>query len=184
MPSLTSNELPEGYDLETIRAEWIGRVVASSRGRYPVEYDPIRRYCHMTGDTNPLFLDPEVAAAGPHGGVVVPPPMVPYFAGKGPWPRQERSGDSPGFTYGVPTPGGRGINLSTVWEYPQPVLVGDRLHAQTQITDIFVKAIRLDPCAVWIVTETQIWNQRDELVARGTNTVLAHRAPAAAESAP
>ena len=166
------------YDVEAVRNEWVGRVVAASEGRYPVEHDPIRRYCHMIGDTNPLFLDPQFAAAGPHGAVVVPPSLVPYFAGKGPWPKTPRPDrQAPSWTYGIPTPGDRGINMSTVWEYPAPVRVGDRLRAETRVSDVFCKAIRLDPEAVWIVTETDIWNQDGILVARGTNTVLSHRAP-------
>ena len=50
------------YDIEAVRAEWIGRKTPLYHGRYPVEYDPIRRYCHMVEDDNPLFLDPEYAA--------------------------------------------------------------------------------------------------------------------------
>src|SRR5581483_1958309 len=102
------------YDVESVRAEWVGRVVATSTGRYPVEYDAIRRYCHMTGDTNPLFLDREAAAAGPYGEIIVPPPMIPNFAVNGTWPRKEKAcgedgtaakAKRPGFTYGIPTPG-------------------------------------------------------------------------------
>lgn len=166
------------YDIEAVRAEWVGRVVAESTGRYPVEYDSIRRYCHMTRDTNPLFLDPEAAATSPYGTVIVPPPMIPNFAGNGTWPRREKpTGKRPGFTYGVPTPGKLGIMMNIAWKYLAPVRVGDRLRAQTVITDVYVKPIKLDPLAVWIVTRTDIWNQHDELVAEGTNTVLSHRSP-------
>jgi acyl dehydratase len=166
------------YDIESIRQEWVGRVVASSTGRYPVEYDAIRRYCHMVRDTNPLFLDREAAAAGPYGEIIVPPPMIPNFAGNGTWPRKEKSsGKRPGFTHGIPTPGSLGIMMNIAWKYLAPVRVGDHLHAQTVIADVFCKAIKLDPLAVWIVTRTDIFNQHDELVAQGTNTVLTHRSP-------
>jgi len=174
------------YDVESVRAEWVGRVVATSTGRYPVEYDAIRRYCHMTGDTNPLFLDREAAAAGPYGEIIVPPPMIPNFAGNGTWPRKEKAcgedgtaakAKRPGFTYGIPTPGKLGIMMNIAWKYLGPVRVGDHLHGQTVITDVFLKPIKLDPLAVWIVTRTDIWNQHDELVAEGTNTVLSHRSP-------
>jgi hypothetical protein len=40
-----------------------------------------------------------------------------------------------------------------------------------------MKPIKLDPHAVWIITEIRILNQRDELVAVGDNTVLVHRSP-------
>ena len=158
----------DGYDIEAVRREWIGRVVASSQGRYPVEHDPIRRWCHMVGDTNPLHLDPDA-------GVVVPVPLVAYFAGAGPWPPRERTG--PGFTYGIPTPGDRGINLGTSWDYLEPVRVGDRLRAEVNVTDVYLKPIRLDPLAVWIVTTTEI-SRDDTVVMRITNTVVVHRSPA------
>jgi acyl dehydratase len=153
--------------------------VATSRGRYPVEYDPIRRYCHMIGDTNPLHLDPATAAAGPHGDVIVPLPLVAYFAGNGPWP--PRDGPTPatgGFTYGVPTPGDRGINMGVSWDYLEPVRIGDRLRAEVRVVDLYVKPIRLDPQAVWIVTETRLIRHDDVPVALVRNTLLVHRNPA------
>jgi hypothetical protein len=45
------------------------------------------------------------------------------------------------------------------------------------LADIFEKSIRLDPKAVWIVTQNRIYNQDDELVATNTNTLLTHRRP-------
>ena len=171
------------FDVAAVRSQWVDRVVSRSAGRYPVEYDPIRRYCHMVGDTNPLFLDRAAAAAGPYGEVICPGPLIPYFAGNGPWPRRRAHTDpGPRFTLGVPTPGDRGINMTTSWDYLVPVRVGDQLTAQVRIADVFVKAIRLDPEAVWIVSETDVENQHAALVARGRNTVLVHRAPADAAS--
>ncbi len=74
---MTSRIHPDDYDVDAVRAEWTGQVISTSEARYPVEHDPIRRHCHMVGDNNPLFLDPEAAARGPHGAVVVPPSMLP-----------------------------------------------------------------------------------------------------------
>jgi acyl dehydratase len=166
----------DDYDIEVVRSEWIGLVVDSSEGRYPVEYDPIRRYCNMIHDDNPLYLDLEVARQGPYGAVIAPGPLLPYFAGGGPWPRTPKTGERrPGWTYGVPTPGDRGINLEVSWEYRQPVRVGDRLSSETRIADIFVKPIKIDPRAVCIVTESRLTNQRDEVVAACRNSVLVHR---------
>jgi acyl dehydratase len=166
----------DDYDIEVVRSEWIGSVVDSSEGRYPVEYDPIRRYCNMIHDDNPLYLDLEVARHGPYGAVIAPGPLLPYFAGGGPWPRKPKTGARrPGWTYGVPTPGDRGINLEVSWEYRQPVRVGDRLSSEARIADIFFKPIRIDPRAVCIVTESRLTNQRDEVVAACRNSVLVHR---------
>jgi len=160
-------------------------------GRYPVEDDPIRRHCHRTGDTNPLYLDPEFAAsAGPYGEVIVPPSILPlYFASNGPWPRRPQTARNvrpadepaperrPAFTLGVPTPGDRGINMGTEWEFVRPIRVGEHLRAERTVTDVFVKAIKLDACAVWIVSETCIFAEPDDRVAVFRNTTLVHRSP-------
>ncbi len=161
------------YDLEAVRSEWIGRTGPKLRGRYPVEYDAIRRHCHMVEDDNPLFLDPDYAATSPWGGVIAPPVMVDYFAGDGAWPPTE----APSINRDVPTRGDRMINLNTTWEYLLPARVGDWLSRQVKIVDVYEKGIRLDPRAVWIVTETSITNQNGKVVAVGRNTLLTHRTP-------
>jgi hypothetical protein len=181
---------PDAYDLAAVRLEWLGKVIGRGSGKYPVEHDPIRRHCHMAGDANPLFSDPNFARdQGPYGVVIVPPSRLPlYFAGRGPWPR--RSNDEPGarndaakpaaqprFTLGVPTPGNRGINMATAWDYFQPIRVGDHLTSVLSIIDIFIKAIKLDDQAVWIVSQTQFFNQDQVEVARWRNTTLVHRSP-------
>jgi hypothetical protein len=43
--------------------------------------------------------------------------------------------------------------------------------------DVYEKPIRLDPKAIWIVTENTIRNQDGEVVAIGRNTLLTHRSP-------
>jgi acyl dehydratase len=184
MPKAVEGE----YDIEAVRAEWIGKKTPRTHGRYPVEYDPIRRHCHMVEDENPLFLDPNFAKETSHGGVIAPPVLAGYFAGDGAWPPtggptqgQRRTGEQiepEGSIIGdVPTRGERLINMNVAWEYFAPVRIGDELSSETVLADIFEKSIRLDPKAVWIVTERRIYNQRDELVATNTNTLLTHRRP-------
>ncbi|MCP3993019.1 MAG: MaoC family dehydratase, partial [Actinomycetia bacterium] len=38
--------------------------------------DNIRHYAHGIGDDNPMWCDPDYAAAGPHGTIVAPPSFV------------------------------------------------------------------------------------------------------------
>ena len=177
-----NNIHPDDYDLDAVRAQWIGKLISEAHGRYPVEYDPIRRHCHMVGDLNPAFLDPEAVRSGPHGDVVVPPSMLlTYFAGQGPWPPTASAGTDPEnsgvFSFGVPTPGDRGINMEVAWEFIEPVRVGDHLRLELRIADVFQKPISLDPHAVWIITETSFFNQTDKVVAKWRNTMLLHRSP-------
>ncbi|MXX79426.1 MAG: MaoC family dehydratase [Chloroflexi bacterium] len=168
------------YDIESVRGEWVGRKSPVVRGRYPVEYDSIRRHCHMVEDTNPLFLDPEYGAQSEWGAVIAPPVMTRYFAGAGVWPPTSDEGVT--LMRQVPTRGERNINLNTEWEYLQPAKVGDHLSTQTEVIDIYEKSIKLDPRAVWIKTEMRITNQDGELVAVGTNTLCTHRTPEQVES--
>ncbi|MFK7977536.1 MAG: MaoC family dehydratase N-terminal domain-containing protein [Halioglobus sp.] len=177
---------PLDYDVKTVCEQWKGRLVGDSKGRFPVEYDPIRRHCHMLGDLNPAFLDPEIANAGPHGSVVVPPSMLPtYFASGGPWPLPElpnTDSDRPIFTFGVPTPGDRGINMEVEWLFPEPIRIGDQLRMELRIADVFIKPIKLDDHAVWIVSESSFFNQHERVVAVWRNTVLVHRSPEQVEA--
>jgi len=173
---------PDDYDIHAVREEWVGKLISEARGRYPVEFDAIRRHCHMVGDLNPAFLDPQVAAEGPYGAVIVPPSMLPtYFASEGPWPPTQSAGTDPEnaavFSFGVPTPGDRGINMEVQWEFLAPVRVGDQLRLELRIADVFKKPIKLDPDAIWIITETTFFNQHSDEVAKWRNTMLIHRSP-------
>ncbi len=163
-----------GYDIEAVRRKYIGFETAKARGRYPVEYDAIRRHCHMVDDNNPLFLDPEYAKTTAHGAVLCPPSgwLALYFASLGPWP----AAFEPLFPI-VPTPGKRIVNMSQEVEWHCHIKAGDHLSVRRRIADVYQKAISIDPEAVWIVAEAFIENQDDELVCVVRNTMLTHRTP-------
>ncbi|MCX6022977.1 MAG: MaoC family dehydratase N-terminal domain-containing protein [Chloroflexi bacterium] len=153
----------------------IGSESAPVPSRYPVEYDSIRRYCHMTGDDNPLYLDPEYAATTKYGAVIAPPFFIRNMSGPGPWPKQAPGQE--GRLPVVPTAGKRTINLTTEVELFEPVKVGDRITRFERIADIYIKAIRLDPKAFWVVTETIYQNQERTTVMVQRNIGLRHRSP-------
>ncbi|MGK2964012.1 MAG: FAS1-like dehydratase domain-containing protein [Tepidiformaceae bacterium] len=171
------------FDIEKIRAEFVGRKGKRVDANYPVEHDPIRRHEHMCYGLNPLFLDPEYGKNSKYGANIAPGVMADYFAGGGPpvWPSWG-GGDIATMKRGepeldIPTLGNRAINLNTTWEFLKPIKVGDVLWCQPVIADVYVKPIRMDPKAVWSVNELQIFNQDDELVAISRNTGLTHRSP-------
>ena len=167
--------MAQGYDIEKVRAEYIGKETPPIRGRYPVEHDPIRRYCHMIDDPNPLFLDPEYGKRTRYGGTICPPSgwLAMYLAGFGPWPPTFEP-----LLPIVPTPGRRFVNMAMETEHLRPIRVGDRLSSRKRIVDIYQKGVSLDPEAVWIVAETIITNQEDEVACIVRNTYLVHRTPA------
>ncbi len=148
----------------------IGMETKPVQGRYPVEYDPIRRYCHMMNDDNPLYLDPAYAKKAGYRDVVCPPLLVGYFAGAGIWPPVQQEGPRLRAIPGVGPPYAAAmprssINMATEWEFLKPVIVGDRLSSKNRIADVYMKAIKRDPEALWPVTENIISNQNGEGVA-------------------
>ncbi len=164
----------DDYDIGAVRRKYIGYETAETRGRYPVEHDPIRRHCHMVEDTNPLFLDPEYAKNTKYGAVICPPSgwLAMYFASLGPWPAVFEP-----FLPIVPTPGKRIVNMSQEVEWLAPIKVGDHLSVRRRIVDVYQKPTSIDPEAVWIVSDSIITNQRGETVCVVRNTMLTHRTP-------
>ncbi|HXG36044.1 MAG TPA: MaoC family dehydratase N-terminal domain-containing protein [Dehalococcoidia bacterium] len=162
------------YDIDAVRRQYVGKEFARSRGRYPVEYDPIRRHCHMVEDRNPLFLDPDYAARSRHGAVICPPSgwLAMYFASLGPWPPVFEP-----LVPVVPAPGKRIVNMGQEVEWFDVIRVGDHLSVVRRIIDVYQKAISIDPEAVWVVTESVISNQRDQVICSVRNTLLFHRTP-------
>ena len=71
-PANPTRRLTPEQILEQAR-QLIGVETEPIEALYPIEYEPIRRYCHAAGDSNPLFLDPEYARATAYGAVLCPP---------------------------------------------------------------------------------------------------------------
>ena len=156
---------PPAYDIKAIKRQWQGHETPLAWGRYPVEYEPIRRACHMLDDANPMYIEEGVC----------PPVMVDYFASLGAWPPREY--DIIGLVRQIPTPGDRLINLSQDMEWFLRVRVGERLGVRHKVTSINLRGTRLDPLCVWIKTETTVVNEREEVVAIRSNQILVHRTP-------
>ena len=98
----------------------------------------IRHLVEAVGDTNPIYTDPELAAASVHGGIVAPPTMLqawvmhgidgPQRVGDGPYEKMNELLFSRGFTSVV------GTNSEQVYHrYLRP---GDQLTMRTVIDSI------------------------------------------------
>jgi hypothetical protein len=151
------------YDVEAVRRRWEGYETPLAWGRYPIEHDPIRRWCHMVDDLSPRYLERGEC----------PPVMVDYFASAGPWPPAEL--DIIALIRTIPTPGDRLVNLGHEFEWFRAVGVGDRLGARHRVLAIELRATKLDPLSVWIRTETTIVDQHERLVAKRLNQIMVHR---------
>jgi len=167
------------YDFNKVREECVGKESVTVQARYPVEYEPIRRYCQMVDCANPLFLDPEYGKKSKYGEVICPPAMACILSVAGAMPNSWPPADPPqqplGILKEIPVMGSAVINMSQDLEFFKPVRVGDRLSSKDKVVDIYKKSIRLDPEAIWVVTETTIKNQDEEVVCTVRNLVLSHR---------
>jgi acyl dehydratase len=160
-----------------IAKKLIGKETKLHTESYPVEYEPIRRWCQMSECDNPLFLDPEYAKKTKHGEVVCPPFSLQIFGHKMPgyFPPPPPAED---VTSGIPsTPGSSVLFLGSDWEFFKPVKVGDRLSAKDRLADFKLKAIRFDPKARWIRRDSIYYNQNGEKVAVSSLLWALRRSP-------
>jgi len=157
----------------------IGRETEPVRFPYPIEHESIRRYCMMVDDDNPLFLDPDYAKQTKYGAVVYPPfaPVGIMSQGSPGMAARTFGGENKGESLLPPTPGSYFINMAMEWELFKPVVVGDWLTTKTRLGDVYIKPIRIDPKAFWIVLELHFANQRGEDVCIARNILLSHRSP-------
>lgn len=174
----SKTKTPEEY-LEEAK-KLIGRETEPVEALYPIEHEPIRRFQHMTGDDNPLYIDPEHGKGTPYRGTPCPPlgmTAVTMFPGLPigspfPPPAQELPQLPP-----LPAPGDLGFVLGTEWEFLKPVMVGDHLSVTNRYGDVYIKGVRIDPKAFFVVQERIFRNQRQEVVAVSRMTLIRHRSP-------
>jgi uncharacterized OB-fold protein/acyl dehydratase len=125
--------------LERLRA-FEGVETGPGQARDPVNEPMIRHWCDAVGDRNPVYTDPEFAAASVHGGIVAPPTMLQAWTMPGLLPREElearlraRGGvmqllDEAGFTSVVAT--------NCTQEYRRYLRPGDRLSVTQSIESV------------------------------------------------
>jgi len=110
---------------------FVGRSAGPAyRARDPVNQPMIRHWCDAMGDANPVYTDPDAAAASRHGGIIAPPAMLQAWSMPGLDPRPAPAGDhlrgslfalldEAGFTSVVAT--------NCEQEYARPLRIGDHL---------------------------------------------------------
>jgi uncharacterized OB-fold protein/acyl dehydratase len=110
---------------------FVGRPIGPpGRARDPVNQPMIRHWCDAVGDANPVYTDPDAAAASRHGGIIAPPAMLQAWTMRGLDRRPGPPGeyvigqlfallDEAGFTSVVAT--------NCDQEYTRPLRLGDHL---------------------------------------------------------
>ena len=127
-----------------------------------IEKGMIKRFVEAIEDPNPLWQDEEYAKKGRYGGIVAPPGFLITLMMKG--PELELPFELP-FT--------RRLDGGGEWEYFKPVRPGDVITVVTRLADIKEREGNLGTM-VFLVTETTWKNQRNELVARSSGTLIRH----------
>jgi len=127
----------EATFLEQLQAFEGRQVGPTSRAPEAVNTAMIRHWVEAIGDENPVYLDPEAAAASTHGGIIAPPTMLQAWTMQGLRPRgggrsvQDelmRLLDSAGFTSVVAT--------NCEQEYRRDLRPGDHLSVTSTIESV------------------------------------------------
>ena len=136
----------------------------------------IRRKLEVYCFDCPLYTDAKVARAHGYKDIVAPGVMTPLWAMPAYWEPGEPVFYAPGMR---DKPGGiridlppvypKGVNSASEWEFFEPLHPGDRLHGNWKIIDIKQRQTRLGEGA-FIVTDTSLYKQTGELVAKNINT--------------
>jgi acyl dehydratase len=118
-----------------------------------VTAERIASFCAAVGETNPLYVDPVAAAAGPFGGIVAPPAFVAGF----------RYADDvfeqiPAFSRG-------GLMGGIDLELEVPVRPGDSIQVSSLVKEIYEKTGRTGTM-IFAVVQSTLTNQNGQVVAR------------------
>jgi len=101
--------------------------------------DTIRHYAHGLGDDNPLFCDPEYAAASPWGGVIAPLNYLHTMGEPDPtapaWTAEEKAAMSGG----DPLRGIHAFYSGTTWEAYRPLRPGRRVFMRKALAGVIEK---------------------------------------------
>lgn len=112
--------------------------------------DAIRHFAWGVGDNNPLWLDPDYAAASPHGRIAAPPCIL-------------YSVDN---TVVAPKLAGvQWIYAGTAWKWFEPIYIDDKFRVETRLVRQEEKSGRRFPAWVLQTGEVRYFNQHDRLVA-------------------
>jgi len=124
----------------------------NAREPFVVTAERIANFCIAMGETNPLYVDPVLAAAGPHGGIVAPPAFVAAF----------RYADD--VFDSLPVFAGGGLMAGIDIELGAPIRAGDSIRVASELKETYEKTGRTGTMIFALVRST-LTNQKGEVVA-------------------
>ena len=121
--------------------------------------DAIRHFAYGIDDDNPLWLDPEYAAATACENVMAPPAFLVSVL----YP----------ILHGAPMEAPLSSLIGGVeFEWEKPIPLGTKLRAESIQKDSYVKTNKAGRRLIFIISECTYWDEEDEVVARGTGTMI------------
>lgn len=119
---------------------------------YEATRDNIRHYAHGIGDDNPLWNDPDYAAAGPYGEIVALPSFL--FA---------TSRIISGYVGGLP--GIHAMWAGADWTWHQPVRRNEEIVTESWLKELIERETRFSGRAVQQIYHVNFYNRQGDLLA-------------------
>ncbi len=152
---------------------------AGPPARDPVNRPMIHHWCDAIGDTNPIYVDEELAAQSVHGGIVAPPTMLQAWGmggglrGRGPsLPEHARApAQAGGSRDGGPVALLHEAGYTSVvatdceQEYKRYLRPGDVVHMSGGLESISTEKKTALGDGYFVTNKTTYWDQNDEVVA-------------------
>lgn len=114
--------------------------------------DSIRHYALGIGDDNPLWIDPEYAAASCHGTIIAPPTFL-----------YATSRIVSGYVGGLP--GIHAMFAGSNWTWHRPIRRGDEIRTTAHLKDLIEHQTRFAGRSIQQIYHVDFFNQQDEPLA-------------------
>lgn len=119
-----------------------------------VQGEGIREFCHVIGETNPLYLDTDVARKAGYRDIVAPPTYVFVVKFSVMHPANVMH------ELGLEGAAGKLLHAEQAFEYHAPVCAGDKLHFEERVADAYAKR---NGGLIFVVLETRVSNEFGQL---------------------
>jgi acyl dehydratase len=131
-----------------------------------IEKELVRRFLEAVQDANPLWADESALKSG---GALVPPQL--FCAIMTIARCSSETGKIPVPVASIPLPRRNVLEGEETWEFFTPLRVGDSITSRTRLTDAKVREGKLGEMFILTYVAESV-NQRGELVARSSNTIV------------
>jgi acyl dehydratase len=136
---------------------------------FKLEKELIRRFVQAVGDSNPLWQDEEYAQKAQYGGIVAPPWLLCALMTVS--LADSRTGSVPLLVPEVPPPRKHILDGGQEWELFLPLKLGDIITSHSKLANVFEREGKVGKM-LFFVYETSYTNQRGEVVARSSCTLI------------